>query len=92
MGAGCFSVMGWPFCFRTATRLAFCTRTVFTTRRGDNHHGAGALERDAVQRNLERLRDLLLAGPVFHPPLGVEVTGWMRAEPGGTATPGSRGG
>ena len=43
--------------------------------------GAGALERDAVQCNLERLRELLLAGPVFHPPLGVEVTGWMRAEP-----------
>jgi hypothetical protein len=50
--------------------------------------GAGALERDAVQRNLGRLRDLLLAGAVFHPPLGVEVTGWIRAEPAGTATEG----
>jgi hypothetical protein len=33
---------------------------------------------DAFKRNLERLRDLLGAQPVFKPPLGIEIIGYFR--------------
>src|SRR5512141_253943 len=35
----------------------------------------------AFNANLERLRGLLLAQPVFNPPLGVKVYGFIRAQP-----------
>lgn len=44
-----------------------------------------ARENVAFDTNLARMRDVLLAGPMFSPPRGVEVTGWLRID--GTDAP-----
>lgn len=49
------------------------------------NHKLTAAESTAFQGNLQRLRDLLLALPVFHPARGVEAAGWMNMDPEGLA-------
>jgi hypothetical protein len=44
--------------------------------------GLKPAEASAFHGNLARLRDLLLAQPAFHPPRGVEVKGYIRADHG----------
>jgi hypothetical protein len=45
--------------------------------------GLKPAETAAFHANLRRLRDLLIAQPMFHPALGVEVSGYIRADHGG---------
>jgi hypothetical protein len=50
-------------------------------------HKITAAESADFRRNLEQLRDLIVAFPIFHPTHGVEVRGYMRAEYEAPASP-----
>jgi len=54
--------------------------SVSAERQNTRGHKLSAGEAAAFNANLERLRELLLAQPVFTPPLGVKVAGYIRAE------------
>lgn len=45
--------------------------------------GLKPAEAAAFQANLRRLRDLLMAQPIFHPPIGFDADGYIRADHGG---------